>query len=524
MPSHELHYTRRTALALLGTTLSSVGLVQASQETTTPSAANATTTDAPETSDAATMSAPPAPAPTGSHPMFGVDTTRTGYAPEESGPGEPVSPWWCIGVDGSRLTPMTLVDGRLYVGSPGGGLRALDPTTGETVWETRFETYPNAPTVAGDRLFTSDGTAVYALGVESGRELWSKRFGAQLWTSVLVADGGPGDPTLFVVRDEIRESDGDSDAEREPDSPRLFALDGADGAVRWDAPLEHGPLYGSLAARDGAVYGGGKFGLAAFDAATGERQWHADIGRATNPAVGDGSVFVGTDAATVHALDPNDGSEQWAVELPNAGSEERQVEVRTSPAVADGTVYVAVTDGNLYALDGETGRQQWTFDGGTWLDVSPTVAGAGTDATVYVGSRQGNVFAVDAADGSLGWSYQLTGPVETSPVVVDGTVFVGDEEGRVHALVGESVAVETEGCRVAERTPTPQPSSEDSDNDGVPDRQDYAPRDSSVQRRSDLTTADEEEPGFFAGVGVGTAVAAFGAGTGWWLGQRGDGE
>jgi outer membrane protein assembly factor BamB len=415
---------------------------------------------------------------------------------------------------------MAIAGGRLYVGSPSDGLHALDPTTGGTEWETTFRSYPDAPTVIGDRLFTSDGIAVYALGVESGRELWSKQFHARLWTSVLVTHGGLGDPTLFVVRDSIEEPNDDSNADRESDSPRLFALDGADGSVRWDTSLDS-PMYGSLAAYGDLVCGGGEFGFSAFDAATGDRRWHADIGRATDPAVGDGSVFVGTDVATVHALNPRDGRERWAVELPNAESDERQVEVRTSPAIADGTVYVAVTDGNLYALNAVTGKRQWTFDGGSRLSVSPTVVGTGDDAVVYAGSGQGNVFAVDAADGSLDWSHQLTGSVETPPVVVDGVVFVGDDEGLVHALVGESVGVETTNCRVTEETPTPQPSSEDSDGDGVADGQDYAPRDGSVQQRSDLTGENDEGMGFLPGVGVGATVSAFGAGVGWWLGTQG---
>lgn len=55
----------------------------------------------------------------------------------------------------------------------------------------------------------------------------------------------------------------------------------------------------------------------------------------------------------------------------------------------------------------------------------------------------------------------------------------------------------------------------------MPDRRDYAPRDGSVQRRSDLAADDgDDDRGFLAGVGVGAVVSAFGAGVGWWLGRR----
>ena len=502
MPSR---YSRRTALALLGSCLTSVGVAQADETSTT------------------TTSTPTLPTPVGSHPTFGANPARTGHLPDEDGPDEPVAGWWCVDSSGShRLTPLALVDGRLYTGSPSEGLRALDPATGETLWQTRFRSYPDAPTVVGDRLFTSDGTAVYAVGVESGRELWTRQLTARLWTSVLAVNGGPGDLTLFVARDRIREPNDDSNSEREPDDARLFALDGDDGSIRWTAPLDR-PMYGSLAAYGDLVCGGGEFGVSAFDAATGERRWHADLeARATDPAVGDGSVVVGSDVGVVHALNPKDGREQWTFELPNAGEEEDEAGIRTSPAIADESVYVAATDGNLYALSAATGDSRWVFDGGSRLTCSPTVVGTGDDAVVYVGSGQGNVFAVDADDGTMRWSHQLTDRVETEPVVVDSAVFVGDNEGRVHALVGESVPTEgTAACRVAEReTPTPQAASEDSDSDGVPDDSDYAPRDGSVQRRSDLTGGEDERLGFLSGVGVGAVVSAFGAGAGWWLGNR----
>lgn len=52
---------------------------------------------------------------------------------------------------------------------------------------------------------------------------------------------------------------------------------------------------------------------------------------------------------------------------------------------------------------------------------SPAVA----DSTVYVGSGDGSVYAIDAEDGIEQWAVQTDGPVYSSPVVVEGTVYVG---------------------------------------------------------------------------------------------------
>jgi outer membrane protein assembly factor BamB len=61
------------------------------------------------------------------------------------------------------------------------------------------------------------------------------------------------------------------------------------------------------------------------------------------------------------------------------------------------------------------------------------------DSTVYFGTDK-NVYALDAADGTQPWTYD-TGAyrVESSPAVVDGTVYLGTlntaiQDGNVYAL------------------------------------------------------------------------------------------
>ena len=56
------------------------------------------------------------------------------------------------------------------------------------------------------------------------------------------------------------------------------------------------------------------------------------------------------------------------------------------------------------------------------------------DGTVYVGSNDGNVYALAASDGSEQWSFETGDYVTSSPTVVDGTVFVGSYDNNVYAL------------------------------------------------------------------------------------------
>ncbi|WP_136601161.1 outer membrane protein assembly factor BamB family protein [Salinigranum halophilum] len=56
------------------------------------------------------------------------------------------------------------------------------------------------------------------------------------------------------------------------------------------------------------------------------------------------------------------------------------------------------------------------------------------DGTVYVGSNDQRVYAVDALTGEVQWQYRLDGPVRSSPTVVDGVLYIGSESGTVYAL------------------------------------------------------------------------------------------
>jgi WD-40 repeat-containing protein len=102
--------------------------------------------------------------------------------------------------------------------------------------------------------------------------------------------------------------------------------------------------------------------------------------------------------------------------------------------VVDGTVYVGSREGTLYAVDAETGSQEWAFTQPSGqVNSSPTVV----DETVYVGSRwdclrrvkRETLYAVDTETGDQEWTFtQPSGQVDSSPTVVDGTVYFGSYE------------------------------------------------------------------------------------------------
>jgi outer membrane protein assembly factor BamB len=99
-------------------------------------------------------------------------------------------------------------------------------------------------------------------------------------------------------------------------------------------------------------------------------------------------------------------------------------------------VYVGSLDGNLYAIDEMTGERTWTRplidpddpdDPGAPVRFSSPAVAYGK---VYIGTWYGydrpfdsGLYCVDAQSGEILW-YSEVGKVDSSPVVVDSTVYV----------------------------------------------------------------------------------------------------
>ena len=61
---------------------------------------------------------------------------------------------------------------------------------------------------------------------------------------------------------------------------------------------------------------------------------------------------------------------------------------------------------------------------------SPVIA----EGVLYVGSEDGNLFALDAETGEPRWMHPTGDKVYSSPSVTDGILYVGSSDGRLYAL------------------------------------------------------------------------------------------
>ena len=120
--------------------------------------------------------------------------------------------------------------------------------------------------------------------------------------------------------------------------------------------------------------------------------------------------------------------------------------VEFPPAIAYGRLYFTNNTGVVYAVNGKTGKRAWKYASRRCAAASPAVSnhvvfvaflnGLPCDRAEDEKRRKkltGEVVAFAAGFGRVRWRRRI-GPTESSPLVVDGLVYVGDWRGVVHAL------------------------------------------------------------------------------------------
>jgi outer membrane protein assembly factor BamB len=243
----------------------------------------------------------------------------------------------------------------------------------------------------------------------------------------------------------------------------LYALDQATGATLWSQAIT-GTYYWSNAAYDaGRVFVVNYNGLLqAFDAASGAPAWAVQLpGQSSfsSPPTGDGGMVYTGGAGlggTLYAARESDGAVLWTQPVTNGDN--------SSPALNATDVFVSYACGLAYAFDRTTGQLRWFNNG-------PCEGGGGKTA-VYHASRvysrdftgneildasTGNLLGTFQANpspafaGKIGlflngttlqassghrtlWTFSGDGGLDTAPIVVGATVFVGSSTGQVYGL------------------------------------------------------------------------------------------
>jgi uncharacterized delta-60 repeat protein len=345
-------------------------------------------------------------------PMFRFGPAHTGVNPSESALSTAsvhgLHLLWRtkLGTGGSHQAPVEM-NGVVYGVGPS-AVYALDARTGHQAWVSASLTAPSQPAVSGDGVFVSSGNNLYALDPATGVLRWAFALGAG-------AAGGPATVANGVVY--VGTTTG-----------KVYAVNAANG-LRLSSAWPYtagGSITAAPAVDDGTVYIGSSDGkVYAFDAqsAAGLLGWPVTAGASANfvasPAVDAGTLVVGGQDDKVYAFDGESGAALWTATLGGA--------VESSAALGDGMVWVGADDNKLYALDEDTGVVDWSTSSlGANVTSSPAVANG--VAYVTVPSKK-KLYAFDAASGGPKLASLVTKSGPSSPIVVDGGVFLTTTAG-----------------------------------------------------------------------------------------------
>lgn len=207
---------------------------------------------------------------------------------------------------------------------------------------------------------------------------------------------------------------------------KLYAFNATTGKRLWHVEVGSNTYpYSSPAVAHGLVYiGSGDDKLYAFDAATGQQKWSAQTGNGVggSPVIANNAVYVGANDGNIYAFNALNGQSLWTA---TAGGS-----IDTAPTIDNNQLYASSTNGDIYAFNATTGTALWTATTGDSLSTATAVAGG----IVYAGGQSGKLYAFDTTSGQQKWSFLTGGFIDSSPAVFNGMIYFGSSDHNLYAL------------------------------------------------------------------------------------------
>lgn len=357
------------------------------------------------------------------------------------------------GMSGLDVAPI-VADGVVYEMNYQARAFAYNADSGALLWErtdlspstVSFQlstpVYHDGVLYAAVNSGAKQGTFVYALNGTTGATIWSKQ----------LLSGWTVQPNTPVIYDEGKVYFGTWFSNNT--AGHYYCLNAANGALVWDFTATAKSYYWAGAAIIGnyVVFGCDDGTLTSVNKNSGSvtQQISAAttfgittgmIRSTVSYSAASGMVFftiqsgyccaIGFDSATGMF----DASKKWATNIGSGTS---------TPAIYDGKVYVGhgtfSGTNHLYCLDEMTGSTQWTVNVTGGVQSSPVVSVHDGEVRIYftTNAASGMVYCVDAS-GNVIWTYT---PAQVQYMlkgvaIYDGKLFFGNDSGYIFALGGE---------------------------------------------------------------------------------------
>lgn len=418
---------------------------------------------------------PSAKAKKGDWPMWGGSPDRNMVSGETGIPSKwhvdnHVNIKWTAPLGSQTYGNPAISKGRIFVGTNnGGGFRpnikgdkgivlCLDEQTGKLLWQATHDKLPtgrvndwpeqgicSSPVVDGDKLYyVSNRCELICADVEGftdgendgpykDEKYTESMDGDFVWVLDMIEEFGVFPHNLATSSPVIAEgiiflltSNGVDEGHLElpsPSAPSFIAVDQKTGKVLWHKAypaksIYHGqwssPAYAVINGKGQAIFGGGDGWAYGLEPKTGEIIWKFDL----NPK---DSKYI-------------------------LGGKGTRNEIISTPVVWENKVYLAVGQdpehgegpGHFYAIDA-TKTGDVTESGKVWhfgdKDFNRTISTAAVaDGLVYNADLSGFLYCLDALTGKPYWRYDTEAAIWGSPLVVDGKVMLGDEDGELVVL------------------------------------------------------------------------------------------
>lgn len=348
---------------------------------------------------------------------------------------------WTAKISGStnrrRLAASPVVGGGMLVAvGTDGVVTALDAQTGARRWTYRMDiddklessAFGGGASYAAGRVYATNGVGdVVAIDASNGTEIWK------------VKPAGPlrGSPTIAFNAVFVMTQDN-----------QIIALNAADGSPLWQetgASAQAG-VFGvaSPAAGQGTVIAGYSSGeLVAYRYENGRVLWSDALARTSistevgaltdidaDPIIDSGRVYALGQGGRMAAYELITGQRIWEIRV--AGI--------STPAIAGEWIFALTDDARLLAIARSTGKIRWISQLQRFRDekkkkdpifwTGPVLAGN----ALWVASTRGAVYKISLGEGSATLFRDLKTPVSLAPIVANGTLYVLDDDGTIHAF------------------------------------------------------------------------------------------
>jgi outer membrane protein assembly factor BamB len=150
----------------------------------------------------------------------------------------------------------------------------------------------------------------------------------------------------------------------------------------------------------------------------------ADTGDGSPLTIAGGIMLVESEHL-LRAIDQRNGTQRWSFPLRG---------IYVSPAVAGKYIFIRSESGNkgqMLALDIDSGKTLWTFTPKRLSSASNSYFGGHltspvvVDGTVFVGAGK-EVYALDAASGAVQWEFAAKEYISSSATAADGRIYISD--------------------------------------------------------------------------------------------------